>query len=110
MMSANSVTCTTFFVEDAPGVWATKTIAAATNAIIISSISLWYCPANNRDMTMSEVAGVLEADIGIRVGAITARGVTIPREALGNHMAADLLKDREAFTVYCRPCPRCVFL
>ena len=54
-------------------------------------------------MTMGEVASVIERDVGIKVGKITARGVVVPRSDLGNHMAADLLRDKEAFNIQCLP-------
>ena len=100
-MSLPTVSCTTCFVEDAPNVWATKTTSGHNR--MLNAITLWYCPANNRAMTLGEVASVIERDIGIRVGNITARGVSVPRSDLGNYMAADLLRDKEAFNIQCIP-------
>ena len=95
-----TLSCTTHFVEDAPNVWATK--ESAQNGVLFS-IAFWYSPANNGALTMAEVAQVIESDIGIRVGKITIRGLMIPRGRLGYHMAADLLKDKEVFTIHCLP-------
>lgn len=94
---SNTLSCTTHFVEDARNVWATR--ESAQNG----DIAFWYSPANNGALTMAEVAQVIENHIGIRVGKITARGVMIPRERLGSHMAADLLRDKEVFTVHMLP-------
>ena len=90
MFGLPTVSCTTCFVEDAPNVWATKTMTGNNQAL--NTITLWYCPANNHAMTLGEVASVIERDIGIRVGSIAARGVSVPRSELGNYMAADLLR------------------
>ena len=51
-------------------------------------------------MTMAEVASIIESNVGIRVGKLTVRGRIIPRSELGNYVAADLLKDREDFTIF----------
>ena len=78
--------------------WATKT--SAVNGQLFS-ISFWYTPQNNCAMTMAEVAGIIESNIGIRIGRILARGRIIHRSELGNYVAADILKDGEDFTLYC---------
>ena len=96
----STITCTTRFVEDAPNSWATKT--SAQNGVLFS-ISFWYTPVNNCVMTMAEVASIIEGNIGIRVGSITARGMTIQQSQLGNYVAADILKDGEDFTIQCLP-------
>ena len=95
-----TLSCTTHFVEDAHNVWATK--ESAQNGRLFS-IAIWYAPENNCALTMAEVAQVIETDIGIRVGKLTVRGVVISRRDLGNHMAADLLRDKEVFTIQCLP-------
>ena len=95
-----TLNCTTHFVEDAPNSWATKTSAVHGQ---LFSISFWYTPQNNCAMTMAEVASIIESNIGIRVGKLTVRGRIIPRSELGNYVAADLLKDREDFTIHCLP-------
>ena len=98
--SLPTLNCTTHFVEDAPNSWATKT--SAQNGVLFS-ISFWYTPQNNCAMTMAEVARIIESNIGIRVGKLTARGRIIHRSELGNYVAADILKDGEDFTIYCLP-------
>ena len=107
MMRLPTVSCTTRFVEDAPNVWATNTMSGNEGGL--DTITLWYTPANNRDMTLGEVASVIERDTGIRVGKMTARGVVVPRSDHGNHLAADLLRDKEAFNIQCLP-PCCTLL
>ena len=57
-------------------------------------------------MTMAEVARIIESNVGthrFRVGKLTVRGRIIPRSELGNYMAADLLRDREDFTIQLLP-------
>ena len=98
--SLPTLSCTTHFVEDAPNIWATK--ESAQNRRLFS-IAIWYSPGNNCALTMAEIVQVIEDDIGIRVGELTVRGVVIPRGHHGNHMAADLLRDKEVFTIQCLP-------
>ena len=99
-MKLPTLNCTTHFVEDASNSWATKT--SAQNGVLFS-ISFWYTPQNNCAMTMAEVASIIESNIGIRIGKITARGMIIQRSQLGNYVAADILKDGEDFTIECLP-------
>ena len=94
------LTCTTHFVEDAPNSWAIKTSAHGN---MLFSISFWYTPQNNCAMTMADVASIIESNIGIRIGKVTARGMIIHRSELGNYVAADILKDGEGFTLQLLP-------
>ena len=95
-----SLSCTTHFVEDAPNIWATKESAQFG---VLFSIAIWYSPGNNSALTMAKIAQVIENDIGIRVGNMTVRGVVVPPKQREEYMAADLLRDKETFTIQCLP-------
>ena len=83
-------------MKDAPNIWAKK--ESAHNGMLFSII-FWYSPGNNCALTMAEVAQVIKDDIGIRVVKMTVRGVVILRGHHGGYMAADLLRDKEVFTI-----------
>ena len=95
-----TLSCTTHFVEDAHNVWATK--ESAQNGRLFS-IAIWYTPENNCALTMAEAVQVTETDIRIIVRRLTVRRVVISQGNLGNYMAADLMRDKEVFTIQCLP-------